>query len=434
MRAVDILHKKRDGLMLSSAEIEAFVRGVVTRTWPDYQTAALLMAIVLCGMNAEETASLTRAMVSSGQRLDLSSIPGPKVDKHSSGGVGDNASLSAVPLAAACGVIVPKMSGRALGHTGGTLDKLEAIPGFRVNLELDELRAVLREVGCAIIGQSQEIAPADKMLYALRDVTATVESIPLITASIMSKKIAEGIDALVLDVKCGQGAFMKSRFDAEALASALVQTGREHGVRTQAVLTDMDAPLGRAVGNALEVRECIQTLRGEGPPDLETLSLLLAARMVSLGKEVALPEAENQVREALARGHGLEKFRHMVERQGGDGRVVDEPGRLPSAPRSMLIHADRTGFVIDVQAEQVGRACVLLGAGRQRAGDPIDPAVGVMVTARRGERVQAGGALAEIHYRDTEHLEEALAGLRDAWKIGDEEPVQKPLVLDCVGG
>jgi pyrimidine-nucleoside phosphorylase len=432
VRAVDILRKKRDGQALDPREIEAFVAGVTTRAWPDYQAAALLMAIVIRGMNAEETAALTRAMAFSGQTLDLSALPGPKVDKHSTGGVGDNASLVLAPLAAACGVMVPMMSGRGLGHTGGTLDKLEAIPGFRVHLGLGEFRDVLQDVGCAMIGQTEEIAPADKLLYALRDVTATVESIPLITASIMSKKIAEGIDALVLDVKCGAGAFMKNRADAEALARSLVENGRENGVRTAAVLTAMDVPLGRAVGNALEVRECLDTLRGQGPGDVEELAVHLAARMVHLGTRISLQDAEHQVRQALAGGQGLEKFRRLIERQGGDPRVVDKPDLLPAAPHQALLRAKRPGYVIDIHAEQVGRAAVLLGAGRDRVEDTIDPAVGVLIKARRGEEVRADDALAEIHYRDPARLAKALALLEEAWTLGDEGPSEKPLIMDAI--
>jgi pyrimidine-nucleoside phosphorylase len=432
MRAVDIVRKKRDGLVLGRVDIDAFVAGVTTRAWPDYQTTALLMAILLRGMNAEETVALTQAMADSGERLDLSDIPGPKVDKHSTGGVGDKTSLILAPLAAACGVVVPMMSGRGLGHTGGTLDKLEAIPGFRVDLGLAEFRAALRAVGCGMIGQTREIAPADKLLYALRDVTATVESIPLITASIMSKKIAEGIDALVLDVKCGQGAFMKNRADAETLTRSLVRTGQGNGVRTQAILTAMDVPLGRAVGNALEVRECIETLRGQGPADVEELSVHLAARMVFLGGEASLARAESRVRRALTSGQGLEKFRQIIERQGGDARVVEEPGRLPAAPRQILLRAERSGYVIDIHAELVGRGSMLLGAGRDRIEDAVDSAVGAVVKAVPRDQVRAGEALAEVHYRDTRRLDEALAFLQSAWRIGDEKPAEKPLILATI--
>lgn len=432
-RAVDVIRKKRDGLALSLDEIEAFVHGVTTRTWPDYQTAALLMAIWLRGMTADETACLTRAMVHSGEKLDLSDLPGPKVDKHSTGGVGDKTSLILAPLAAACGVVVPMMSGRGLGHSGGTLDKLEAIPGFRVGLSLDEFRAALRAVGCALIGQTKEIAPADKLLYALRDVTATVESIPLITASILSKKVAEGIEALVLDVKCGQGAFMKSRADARALAESLVATGVLNGVRTEAILTAMDVPLGCAVGNALEVRECLATLRGEGPWDLEQLSVTLAARMLMLGGIAAdLVAAERAIREALDSGRGLEKFRAIIAQQGGDPRVVDEPGRLPSAPRQIVVRADRAGYVADIHAEVVGRATMLLGAGRNRVDDAIDPAVGAVILARRGAQVRSGDGLAEVHYGADTHLAESLAMLQRAWMIADAPPMPQPIVLESV--
>src|SRR5437899_11846634 len=317
MRAVDVIRKKRDGEALSPAEIEEFVTGATTRSWPDYQVSALLMAIVLRGMAAKETAHLTAAMVNSGVKLDLSELPGAKVDKHSTGGVGDKTSLIVAPLVAACGVTVPMMSGRGLGHTGGTLDKLESIPGFRAGLSVDEFRAALRKVGCALIGQTAEIAPADKVLYALRDVTATVESIALISASIMSKKLAEGIEALVMDVKCGRGAFMKNRTDARQLAESLVAIGRGDGVRTEALLTAMDTPLGGTVGNSLEVIECLETLKGKGPSDLEKISVALAARMLWLGGGAATDqEAEIKIRAALTSGHGLEKFREVIAQQG----------------------------------------------------------------------------------------------------------------------
>src|SRR3984893_2734845 len=334
MRAVDIISSKRDGRTLTRDEIGFFVDGVTSGTMPDYQASALLMAILLRGMSAEETAWLTDAMVHSGVRVDLSDIPGLKVDKHSTGGVGDKTSLILAPLAAACGVPVPMMSGRGLGHTGGTLDKLEAIPGFRVNLSLDEMKAALTRVGCAMIGQTAQIAPADKKLYSLRDVTGTVESIPLISASIMSKKVAEGIDALVLDVKTGSGAFMKTESDSRRLAESLVSIGNASGVKTEAIITAMDAPLGRAVGNALEVIECIDVLKGKGPPDLIDVSVELAARMLVLGRFAAdRADAARQVRGAISSGAGLERFRQIIEVQGGDPNVVDDYARFPAAPR-----------------------------------------------------------------------------------------------------
>jgi pyrimidine-nucleoside phosphorylase len=433
MRAVDIIRKKRDGQELGQAEIDAFVTGATDRSWPDYQVSALLMAIVLRGMTAEETAWLTAAMVRSGVRLDLCDIPGPKVDKHSTGGVGDKTSLVLAPLAAACGVIVPMMSGRGLGHTGGTLDKLESIPGFRVALSLEEFRAALRKVSCALIGQTAEIAPADKVLYALRDVTATVESIALISASIMSKKLAEGIEALVMDVKCGHGAFMKDRGDARRLAESLVAIGRANGVRTEALLTAMDAPLGRAVGNALEVIECLETLKGRGPADLETLSVALAAHMLRLGGvAVSDAEAESKIRAALASGHGLEKFRDIIAQQGGDARVVDDYSRLPAAPQRAAFHASRSGYLTRVDAELVGRATMILGAGRDRVGDVIDPAVGATVMARTGDEVRAGDMLVELHYRNPSRLGTALELLQSACTITDEPAGRQELILETI--
>ncbi len=433
MRAVDVIRKKRDGLPLDRSEIEAFVAGATSGAWPDYQTAALLMAVVLRGLSAEETAWLTGAMVRSGERLDLSDVPGPKVDKHSTGGVGDKTSLVLAPLVAACGGVVPMMSGRGLGHTGGTLDKLEAIPGFRVGLSLGEFRAALKKVGCAIVGQTAEVAPADKKLYALRDVTATVESVPLITASIMSKKIAEGTEALVLDVKCGRGAFMKTRDQARELAQSLVATGNANGVRTQALLTAMDAPLGRAVGNAVEVAECVETLKGKGPKDLEELSVALAARMLVLaGLADDAVEAGRKVYDALGSGRGLDKFREMVVQQGGDPRAVDDPRRLPRAPHVHLIAADRSGYVADLDAERVGRATTVLGAGRSRAEDAVDHAVGALVHAAPGSKVVAGAPVLELLYRDASKLGAALELLRGAIVIADEPPAPAPLILETV--
>ncbi len=433
MRAVDIIRKKRDGHALSPAEVEAFVAGVTSGAWPEYQASALLMAIVLRGMSGAETACLTRAMVHSGVKLDLSDVPGVKVDKHSTGGVGDKTSLVLAPLAAACGVVVPMMSGRGLGHTGGTLDKLESIPGFRVGLSLDEFRAALREVGCALIGQTGEIAPADRKLYALRDVTGTVESIPLITGSIMSKKIAEGIGALVMDVKCGRGAFMKTRPDARRLAESLVATGNANGVQTAALVTAMDVPLGRAVGNALEVIECLETLKGRGPADLEALSVALAGRMLLLGGAAAsAEEGEAKVRAALTSGRGLEKFRAVIARQGGDPRVVDDYRLLPAAPERALVRAPRSGYVLDLDAERIGRATMLLGAGRDRVEDTVDPGVGAIALAPRGQRVREGEAIVEVHHRGGARLAEALALIEEACAFGDAPPPEQPQILETL--
>jgi pyrimidine-nucleoside phosphorylase len=384
-------------------------------------------------MGAEETSWLTGAMVHSGVRLEWSDLPGPKVDKHSTGGVGDKTSLILAPLAAACGVIVPMMSGRGLGHTGGTLDKLESIPGFRVGLSLDEFRTALRRIGCALIGQTREIAPADKVLYALRDVTATVESIPLITASILSKKVAEGIDALVMDVKCGRGAFMKTAADARRLAETLVAIGNAQGVRAEALLTAMDVPLGRAVGNSLEVIECLDTLKGKASGPLETLSVRLAARMLFLaGLADSEATAEQKVRAALSSGQGLEKFRRVIAQQGGDPTVVDDYGRLPVAPGRQAVRATRSGWVTRIDAELIGRAAMLLGAGRDRVEDTVDPGVGVLVRAQRGEEIRPGDFLAELLHRDGRGVEAAVDLVGTAYEVGDAAPAAQPLILDMI--
>jgi pyrimidine-nucleoside phosphorylase len=430
MRAVDVIMKKRDGGALSREEIRFFVDGVTAGTLPEYQASALLMAILLRGMSAEETAWLTDAMVHSGVRVNLADIPGVKVDKHSTGGVGDKTSLILAPLAAACGVRVPMMSGRGLGHTGGTLDKLEAIPGFRVNLSLEEMKATLRRTGCAMIGQTAQIAPADKKLYALRDVTGTVESIALISASIMSKKIAEGIDALVLDVKTGSGAFMKTEADSRKLAESLVSIGNASGVKTEAVITAMDSPLGRAVGNALEVVECIDVLKGGGPSDLVDVSIELTARMLVLGRVADdLAEAEKQARDAIGSGAGLDRFKKIIEAQGGDPRVVDDPSRLPHVADRQVVTAARAGYVTRLDAELVGRASVALGAGRDRVEDPVDPAVGIMIRAKPGDEVRAGDPVLELHYRDRARLETAVALAARAVTIGDERPSTARLIV-----
>ena len=433
MRVVDLIREKRDGGTLDDAAIEFFIDGITAGTVPDYQAAALLMAIVFRGMTPGETAALTSAMVRSGVRVTYPDLAGIPVDKHSTGGVGDKTSIVLAPLAAACGAMVPMMSGRGLGHTGGTLDKLESIPGFRTGLSLGELREAVQTVGCALIGQTAEIAPADRKLYALRDVTGTIESIPLICASIMSKKIAEGIGGLVLDVKTGGGAFMKTLEASRQLASTLVEIGKASGVRTEALVTRMDAPLGRAVGHASEIIECIDTLKGQGPADVEELSVLLAARMLVLaGVEGDQPAAETRVRAALSSGAGLAKLGEIIENQGGDPRVLDDYSRLPSAPDRQAVGATADGFVAGLAAESIGRAAVALGAGRSRLDDEVDHGVGIDVRARVGSEVRAGEPVLVLHHRRGRGLVEALSLVQQAVRIGDRPLSSTPLVLETI--
>jgi pyrimidine-nucleoside phosphorylase len=433
MRFVDAIARKRDGERLSREEIDTFVAGVTDGSIPDYQASALLMAIVLRGMTGEETAWLTDAMVRSGDRVDLSDIPGVKVGKHSTGGVGDKISVVLAPVAAACGVVVPKMSGRGLGHTGGTLDKLESIPGFRIDLTIEQFKHALRDVGTAIIGQTASLAPADKKLYALRDVTATVESIPLISASIMSKKLAEGSNALVLDVKCGDGAFMKDVERARLLAESMVAIGRQAAVQTEAVITDMSAPLGRAVGNALEIVECLETLKGKGPAELSEEVSYLAARMVLLaGQERSEDAATRRVADALSSGRALDTFGKMIERQGGNRRVVDDYSLLPAAPDRAVCRASRDGYLTALKAEAIGRASNVLGAGRNKVGESVDHAVGIVARVQRGDRVTTGQVLLELHHRGGRGVEAALALCGEAVAIGDEAPPRHPTILGDV--
>jgi len=430
MRAVDIIIKKRDGGALTREEISFFVSGVTEGSWPDYQASSLLMAIVLRGMSAQETAWLTDAMVRSGIRVDLSGIPGLKVDKHSTGGVGDKTSLILAPVAAACGLPVPMMSGRGLGHTGGTLDKLESIPGFSVRLSLDEMLKALEKTGCAMIGQTDRIAPADRKLYALRDVTGTIESIPLISASIMSKKIAEGIDALVLDVKTGSGAFMKTEADSRRLAESLVAIGNASGVKTQAIITDMDAPLGRAVGNSVEVIECIESMRGQGPADLMEVTMALTIPLLILGRVAKTPaDARKLAQRAIDSGDALERFRRIIEVQGGDPRVVDDVSRLPQVKQRHLVQATRSGYVARMDAELIGRASVALGAGRDKVEDAIDPAVGIMVNTKPGAKVRSGETVLDVLYRDKARLDAALDLIKRAIVIEDKAPAPRPLIV-----
>ena len=433
MRFVDVIARKRDGDALSHDEINTFVEGVTSGVIPDYQASALLMAIVLNGMTDEETSWLTDAMVRSGDRIDLSDIPGIKVGKHSTGGVGDKVSLVLAPVAAACGVVVPKMSGRGLGHTGGTLDKLESIPGFRIGLTIEEFKQVLREVGTAIIGQTASLVPADKKLYALRDVTATISSVPLIAASIMSKKLAEGSNALVLDVKCGDGAFMKDLAGARALARAMVAIGTRVGTRTEAILTDMNAPLGQTIGNALEVIECLELLKGRGPEEVVEVVTRLAARMIVLaGLETDAGVASTRAQQALSSGRALETFTRMVEHQGGNPAVAEDYSLLPAAPDRALYRAPRSGFVTAMRAEHIGRATNLLGAGRARVADPVDHAVGAMMLIKPGDAVREGDPLLELHHRGGAGLDDALTLCREAVVIGDAPLPPRAIVLDEV--
>jgi pyrimidine-nucleoside phosphorylase/thymidine phosphorylase len=433
MRAVDIIRKKRDGQALSAAEIAAMVAGAATGEVADYQWAALLMAIVWRGMNPAETAALTDAMIRSGSVVDFSHIPGRKVDKHSTGGVGDKTSLVVAPVAAAAGVFVPMVSGRGLGHTGGTLDKLESIPGFRVDLDLARYREVLASCGLVMIGQTAEIAPADKFLYALRDATATVESIPLIAASIMSKKLAEGIDGLVLDVKTGEGAFMARLEDARALAQAMCAIGQGLGKSMVTLITRMDEPLGLCVGNAVEVAECVAALRGQGPDDLVSLSLELAAEMVVMADRAgSLEEARAICRATISSGAALDRFRRMVGAQGGNPRVVDDPGLLPAAKTKVVLKSPETGFVRALAARKVGHATMLLGAGRARVESRIDHAVGVILHKKVGAAVARDEPLCTLLVNDEDRLEEARALVLDAYEFAAAPPAGAALLLERI--
>lgn len=429
----EIIRRKRDGSRLDPQTIAEVIAEYAADRIPDYQMAALLMAVFFRGLDEGELRAWTSAMLHSGDVMDFSDIPGPKVDKHSTGGVGDKISIPLAPLVAACGTSVPMISGRGLGHTGGTLDKLESIPGFTTRLDPARFRAVLRENGVAMLGQTENIVPADKRMYALRDVTGTVESIPLIAASIMSKKLAEGISGLVLDVKVGSGAFMKTRERATELARTLVAVGAGNGVRTTAFLTDMDAPLGNTVGNALEVRESIEILQGRGPADTTELTVAFGAEMLCLaGVAASIDEGRSAISSAIASGAGLEKFRKMVDAQGGNPAVVDNPGLLPTAAHTVGVKPSRSGFVGSVDCAGVGIASLILGGGRRTKEDGIDPAVGVRILARRGECVGAGDDLAIIEYNDDRNLSEAARMIRDAFVIGDAPSAPGPLVIDVI--
>jgi pyrimidine-nucleoside phosphorylase len=435
MRAVDLIRRKRDSGELTREEIEELIAAYTRGDVPDYQMSAWLMAVVLRGMSRPEIAALTEAMLHSGHVLDFSDLSGRKVDKHSTGGVGDKTSLVIAPIVAAGGLKVPMISGRGLGHSGGTLDKLESIPGFNVNLSLSDFRRVLETCGCALIGQTAEIAPADKKIYALRDVTGTVESSALICASIMSKKLAEGIDALVLDVKTGSGAFMKKIEDAANLAELLVETGKRMGKKVVALLTDMNQPLGRKAGNAMEVTESIEVLSGAGPADLRDLCLELAAWMFFLGERVkSVEEGKKLSTDLIVSGHAREKFREIVGLQGGDAAVIDDPRRLAHARQTLDVTSPADGFIAATQCEQLGTACVVLGGGREKKEDAIDPAVGLEFHKRIGDAVTRGEPLCTLYYNAATRLDEARHLVETAYKIEPEKPKTIPQLIYRVIG
>jgi pyrimidine-nucleoside phosphorylase/thymidine phosphorylase len=434
MRTVDLIQRKRDAEELAPEEIEFLVEGYTNGEIPDYQMSAFLMAVFFTGMSDREVSRLTECMLRSGETVDLSAVPGVKVDKHSTGGVGDKTSLIVAPLAAAAGVIVPMMSGRGLGHTGGTLDKLESIPGFRTDLTPEEVQKQLAEVGLCFMGQTERLAPADGKFYALRDVTATIESIPLISASIMSKKLAEGLDALVLDVKVGNGAFMKKQVDARRLAQMMVGIGRRMDKRVQALITDMNQPLGYAVGNALEVMEASQTLQNAGPTDLTKLSIELAARMIHLGKKTeSLDEARRAAEQRLVDGSGYKKFKQAVAAQGGNPQALDKFELLPNATGMREVTSPRGGYVSVIDAEDIGVASNMIGAGRERKEDAIDPAVGIILEVKVGEKVEAGSVLCRLYYTHEDRVEEAAEMVEDAFRISAQKPDERELILEVVG-
>ena len=416
-----LIEKKRDGGRLDAGELRTLINEYTAGNVPDYQMSAFLMACFLRGLDRTETSALTEAMLNSGARFDLATLGVPRVDKHSIGGVGDKVSIVLAPLVAAAGVAVPMVSGRGLGHTGGTLDKLESIPGMRTNLTLKEARRQIEDLGCALIGQTTEIAPADRKLYALRDATSTVESIPLIASSIMSKKLAEDLSGLVIDIKRGSGAFLTS-FDQEvALANEMIHLGEGHGCPVVALVTAMDRPLGRACGNALEVEEAIATLKGEGPPDLLEVTLALGAEMLVLaGVAPDLVAARSALSDTLSSGKALKRFRQIVQRQGGDPAVIDDASRLPQAAECEIHLAPRAGFVARVEPRAVGRGIILLGGGRKVMTDTIDASVGFVITAKPGDRVAKGQPLASIHARNTQGIEAGREVLGEAIIIADE--------------
>lgn len=431
MRMTDVIAKKRDGRALNEAEIAFFVRGAADGTLPDYQVAAMLMAIYLRGLNDAETTALTLEMARSGEQLDLSALGPRTVDKHSTGGIGDKTTLVVAPAAAALGCIVAKMSGRGLGHTGGTVDKLESIPGFRTVLSPEEFMHNAGTLGLCVIGHSGDLAPADRRLYALRDVTATVDCLPLIASSIMSKKLAAGAKNLVLDVKCGSGAFMKTPADAQALAEKMVAIGKNAGRRVAAVITDMDVPLGHAVGNALEVAEAVEVLHGKGPADLTEVCVELAGEMVQLCTGEPPEACRDGVRRVLRDGTALERLCAMTAAQGGDAACIREPARLPQAAASLPVIMPADGFIVSMNSDAVGEASVISGAGREKKDDRIDPAAGLILLKKTGDFVRKGETAAVV-YGQPERLPDAAEMLSSAYHIGAEKPAAKPLIYRVI--
>jgi pyrimidine-nucleoside phosphorylase len=444
MRAYDVIRKKRDGEALDREELEFLIQGLTSGEVPDYQVSAFLMAVFQKGMSADETLWLTEAMMGSGERLDLSGVTGVKVDKHSTGGVGDKTSIILAPLLASMGIMVPMVSGRGLGHTGGTLDKLESIPGLRTDIPIEEFTGNLRTVGYSMMGQTDSLAPADRKLYALRDVTATVESIPLIASSIMSKKLAEGADGLVLDVKCGAGAFMKDLGAAGELARAMVGIGNSMGVKTAALITDMEQPIGRCVGNALEMKECITSLKGKGDKDLMGLTLVLAAWMLDVADSVSeetevkkidkftMGKYQREAIDFLEKGDAFKKFVEFIDAQYGDPEAAFNMNLLPLASITKPVMADEDGFIVRLDAGAVGRASMVLGAGRERAEDRIDPAAGIVLNRKVGDEVRSGELLAMFHLNDEGLYDEAEEIFRSGLELGKREVAKRPLVLEVV--
>lgn len=433
MRMYDLIMKKRNGEILSDSEIEYMINGYLTGEIPDYQMSAMLMAIYFKGMNDRETAVLTDVAAHSGDMVDLSGIDGIKVDKHSTGGVGDKTTLVIAPIVAACGVKVAKMSGRGLGHTGGTVDKMEAIPGMRTSLSTEEFFEVVNKTGLSVVGQSGNLAPADKKLYALRDVTATVDSLPLIAASIMSKKLAAGNDCILLDVKTGSGAFMKSLDDSILLAQKMVAIGEHAGKKTVALITDMDIPLGHGIGNALEVMEAVDTLKGRGPEDLTEVCLSLAANMLYLAEKGTLEECRKMAEESIESGAALEKLIAMVQAQGGDASVIKDTDKFPKAAYSCEVKAEKSGYITHINTEQCGIASVALGAGRETKESVIDYAAGIVLNKKYGDRIDKGEILATLYAEKESYFTTASNMIQKAYTIGDTKPPKEPLVYARVG-